>query len=459
MGGFLSTTQQFSLSDDYNSNWQKATVDITVSATGVVSWTVTMTNSTNTSGKGKAVSLYLKIADKELFHNYYDYSSSSDSSWKTFPTGHNTSKSGSFTLTNTAATTLSVALKVCCMQYAKIGDNEGRFKTLDKTITRNTWTDNRLSTPTIANNGNNTFTVTPGRVTLSGTDPVKSIWSYYKIVNPNDGSIITDWTLEAYKKDSASLDPYTISLPVEKIPGNKVHVIANTQVIVTYGGTTIGSTAHCISDSDNRDIDCYRAPTNPGVPALTTGSFRNGRLTIKQNWQYIWTPATARGASGIAGYRIRIYKSGISIKGLTYSNGIISKGTGTADYVDTESDNNSITFDPASLGFIPGNTVEISIFAYSKNGKNQTFWSTSTDSYNLFSGGGYTSVYSDTTPVQNTGIMRIKLANTGNAATDWKEGQVLVKVSNTGDLATDWKEADEIKIKTTNSTDGWATAE
>lgn len=320
-------------------------------------------------------------------------------------------------------------------------------------------TDARVGTTGIKDNGNNTFTVSPASVIQGENDPIKGIWSYYQIVNPNDGSIITDWTQGAYKKASTSLDSYTISLPVGKIPGNKVLIVATTEVVVTYGGTTIGNTAHCVSNSNNQEINCYRAPTNPGVPALTTGSFKNGRLTVKQDWSYIWVPATAKGASGIAGYRIRIYKSSVSIKGLTCSNGTISKGTGTNDYVDTESTNTSITFNPSSLGFIPGDTIQISIFAYSKNGKNQITWSVGTTNYNLFSGGGTTAVMSDTTSVQNTGIMRIKLTNTGNTATDWKEGQVLVKVNNTGDVATDWKEADEVKIKTANSTDGWATAE
>ena len=173
----------------------------------------------------------------------------------------------------------------------------------------------------------------------------------------------------------------------------------------------------------------YAAPSTPGKPVLSAGSYKNNRLTIKQNWTYTWTAATqANSNSPVKGYRIRIYKNGEKLTGLTCStsSNTIGKGSGTAEYVDRESTSCTITFNPVTLGFLPKDTIKVGIYAYTRNGAGTQLWSD-------------THMISDILTVQNAGIVQVKVNNT------WKEGQVWVKVNGA------WKEAETVNVKVNGS--------
>ena len=96
-------------------------------------------------------------------------------------------------------------------------------------------------------------------------------------------------------------------------------------------------------------------------------------------------------------------------------------------YLDRESTSCTVTFDPIDFGFAPGDTVQLGIYSYTKNGAGTQ----------LFNGNGASSaeVRSDISTVQNAGIVRIKVGGS------WKEGQVYVKVSG------EWKEAQSVSTK------------
>lgn len=179
----------------------------------------------------------------------------------------------------------------------------------------------------------------------------------------------------------------------------------------------------------------YAPPGNPGVPTLTAASFKNNRLTTKQNWTYTWTAAAAGNKnSPVIGYRIRLYKNGVNvpIKNVTGTTTLSKLLTGsTTDYIyDTESTATSFTINPVFNNFSAPGTVKMTIFAYAKNKAGDKLWS----------GGGKIPVESAVTSVQNAGIVNVKTPE------GWREGQVFVKTS------TDWVEAESVHVKTP---DGW----
>lgn len=184
-----------------------------------------------------------------------------------------------------------------------------------------------------------------------------------------------------------------------------------------------------ISDTASKTIYNYVAPAKPGVPKLTDASFKNNRLTIKQNWTYSWSAATTiNNSSPVNGYRIRLYKNGTLITGLTNgSNNAIGKGTSNNAYLDRENTSCTVVINPTAFGFKAGDTVKLGIYAYTRNGNN----------VQLFSGGGTTEaqVNSVVSTVQNAGVVNVKVNNA------WKEGQVYVKVNGA------WKEAETINVK------------
>ena len=183
----------------------------------------------------------------------------------------------------------------------------------------------------------------------------------------------------------------------------------------------------------SKSVKYYAAPGNPGIPTLTTGSFKNNRLTVKQNWTYSWTAAVgANTNSPIKGYRIRLWKNGTTTPIKDSSGNQLSeiRSGSTGDYIyDRESTSTSITIDPVINSFKAGDEVELSIFAYTRNGKEEQ----------LFSGGAVTSVISEKTAVENAGIVKFKTAGS------WVEGQVWVKANNA------WYEAETVSTKVAGS--------
>lgn len=202
----------------------------------------------------------------------------------------------------------------------------------------------------------------------------------------------------------------------------------------------------------------YKAPKTPGTPALTPGSYKNGRLTIKQPWTWTWTasaPGTGSGTtigtdegqttSKVTGYRIKVLRKRPT--DTTFSEVDFTDANGNASnskIIDVAS--NSFSLDPVASGFAAGDQVRIGIKPYTQYGAN-------CDGDKLFNS-NYT--YSAGPTVQNAGVMRVK-ANVGtanNPVYDWREGVVWVKV-NKGTATNpviDWVEADIVKTKVNTGT-------
>jgi hypothetical protein len=277
-------------------------------------------------------------------------------------------------------------------------------------------TDVGIGTTTITDNYNNTFTITASKGTNGD-------------YNTAGGPINLKYT---YSLPSVLSDPtkygnstYKSGTPVAlAISGT-----ADTRTVYAISTTTAdhGGSKHAYTSAK---IKQYIAPSDPGTPVL---SYTKSRLTIKEKWTFTWTAADAANTtSPIKGYRIRLYKNGETIAIIDSSGKCLSKlrVPGSKDYIyDRDSTSTTITIDPIAHGFVPGDTVKLSIFAYTKDGlKND-------GSKLLFSGGGSTAVCSAESTVQNAGVILVKHNN------NWVEGQVLVKHNNT------WVEAEAVLVK------------
>lgn len=393
MGGYLSTSNTYTIKDYYGNDWVQASLAITVDSAGSGSWTLTMTNDEG-GGHWHYLGLYLSIAGSVIYNKYYTTNN-------VFPTGHNKSASGTF---STSAASFNVDLRLCTMQNGNVGNRwtDGTAARSNETFTRATWSDISKGTVSITDNGNNTFKIS-GTSGSGGTNNATTGWSLAYGYDTNYGNAASNGSSYNLAGTAASRVVY-----------------AKCTTTATRGSSAVATTS--------KTIYRYAAPGDVGKPALSSSSFRNGRLTVKQNWTYTWTAASAGTTnSPVLGYRIRMYKNGSLVKGITAGSGSnISKGTGTNEYLDRSGSTNcSITFNPVSFGFEPGDTIYIGVFAWAANGAGSILWS----------GGGNTHVTSDTTTVQNSGIMRVRPAGS------WKEGVVSVKVDDK------WIEADVVQIK------------
>lgn len=264
-------------------------------------------------------------------------------------------------------------------------------------------TDATVGTVTITDNKDNTFTITGTKGTAGTNNPIES------------ASIEFGYTSSlgsAFPINSSSASQ-TFNLTITDTSKATRAVYARNVMEATYNSSK--------SSTVTVNIKQYVKPSNPGTPEL---SYEKSRLTVKENWRYTWGAATkANDSSPIVGHRIRIYKNGTAITGLTSSTDstVIGKGTGTTSYVDRDSTSRAILFNPVTLGFKAGDKVKASIQAYTKDGKSTKLLSSA--------------VISAESVVQNAGIVNVKV---GGA---WKEGQVYVKVSGS------WKEAESVSTK------------
>lgn len=321
---------------------------------------------------------------------------------------------------------LNIKVSVTCsISSAALGEQQipenGGSETIEPA-----WTAVGKGTITISQTGNTTFNVkgTPGAA--GNNNPVKS-WSLkYSI-----GS--TSYNTTASTSTSGTNDNIT------NIAGTSTIVYAKNTTVGTYGNDAVYTT--------NETIYKYVAPVAPGTPALEETSFKNNRLTNRQNWTYSWPSATQTGHNKIEGYRIYIYKNGTTIKGLIANdqNSIITVGSGTNDYVDTiisayrdAYGNRSITFNPKGDGFNfkPGDTIRIEVLALS-HGYNNAVLNSSR-------------VSSDTTKVAGGTVWVRVPTDTVGRAPAWVEGIVYIKTSD------GWKEAEAVYVKTSG---GWKESE
>ena len=260
---------------------------------------------------------------------------------------------------------------------------------------------------TITDNGNNTFTITATKGKDGTNNPAKGL------INLEYG--YTDSYGTAYTNGA------TIKLTISGT-GETRTVYATSTTEATYGSNKVATTSKAIKQ--------YLAPLASST--TPTIGYTKTRLTTKENWKLSWGAGTKQGASGVAGYRIRIYVNDQSIPIKNSAGTVISYNSGgnkDSYYYDTESTATSFTFyAPLETEYIkPDDKVYLMVYAYSKDGTG----------YKNFSA----QKVSSTLTVYNAATVNIKpTANT------WAEGQVWIKDT------TGWHEATSVYIK--DST-GW----
>ena len=300
--------------------------------------------------------------------------------------------------------------------------------------------DGNLPTISVADNGNNTITVT-GRTGTQGTNnPVTNAWLHYT-TNGQDPSSGTSYTTSLPLSCTAGgNDIYT---KVLNVPASNTTFKLTADTRFTYKNSNGYYSRYANTNITPAFYGAPRFGAND-KPSLHRDSYKNNRLTIKKDWKFTWPAATATGSSSIEGYRIRLYKNGALIRGLVYnkSTKTLTSSAGTSDYVDTGDATCYVTFNPNDFGFKSKDTVYIGIYAYSLNAKGEVAWDANNIRYVLFNDGGAGSGQksSDAITVQNAGVVHVKVGS------QWKEGQVWVRVGNT------WKEAETVNVKTAT---GW----
>lgn len=291
------------------------------------------------------------------------------------------------------------------------------------------YTDGTAPTITITDNGNNTCTIS-GALGSDGTNNGITGSTLYYTTNglqPNGGS--------SYTTAINVLSPARTYSRTFNIPETCSTIWAVTYCSFSYNQTNTGH--------QNKSVKYYKAPGDPGKPII---SYTKTRLTIKEPWTISWDAAQAGNSnSPIAGYRIRLYKNGLPIYIKNSSGTIISTGgTGEQDdkYYDTNSTDCSLVINPIDHGLLPGDNIQIVIYAYAVRG----------DKERIYSGNGENGILSDVYTVQNAGVMRPLVDG------QYVEGVVWACIpDSTSASRTKWVEADI--VKTCISPNNWVEAE
>ena len=333
-----------------------------------------------------------------------------------------------------------------CYKKYKAGGSRGvalraAFNSSSISISKSTTVATLGSAPSISitDNGNNTFTIS-GKQGKNGTNnPIDHTVIYYTTngVGPSGGYA---YTKEIYLTGSSE----KAINEVIHIPSTCNRAIAHAYSYYTYGGHNPNAGA------DDKSVKYYSKPSVPGAPNITYGK---RRLTLRENWTVSW----AASSGSVTGYRIRLYKKGpneTSYKAIPFVGENGTTLTTASHYYDTDSTNTSFTFYATKqTNLSPKDHIYFYVEAYLKNKKGNIIWNTTAlegvsatstsvtttaKSYNLWS----TGASSTSTQIQNSGIMRVKVANN-----DWREGQVWVKINDTT-----WQEAEAVHVKTSNTT-------
>lgn len=266
----------------------------------------------------------------------------------------------------------------------------------------------------IKDNGNNTVQLY-GTLGTNGTNnAMQSATIYYTTdsTDPEDSSTRKTITLTA-----SSGTGYSKSISIASACAVKAYVVCKFKYNTTSCAVKQAS------------IKYYKAPSAPGKPELAPSSFKNNRLTIKQDWGWQWGLASqANTSSPVKGYRVRLFVT--NTEGTFTNNPIVNYYTG--DTASKELTDNDWAYDRTSTDYPmpmrasdqdiePKDKVKLSIQAYTINGAGTKLLSAE--------------VFSDVYEVQKAGIVRVKVGTT------WKEGQVFVKVGGA------WKEAETVNVK------------
>jgi hypothetical protein len=409
-------------------------------------------NNDRSGSKGRGVYLTVRINGTHVGPNKYtSYSNKSSSKWTTFPTGNNTSKSGSF---NISASSFNVYIYVCCMQ-----DSTSAGVGKSYTFTRKTYDKLSGGFVEIEDNFDNTFNLfgTAAPAETGNSIVSKTLkWTVEK-VNTTGSAWWTDngETLAngGKYKESSTLTQKNLKLSDYGGLDNETHRNVAAKVI-TVGSVTIDNPPYTYLDvRQNRGP---KPPTNLQILPKT-----KAKLTARDNWLLVWDQAEpTHDASPVVGYRLRLYKKNENNDFMSLNlspdvnDGVVEIGDGYADHLkkelsshkdyyffDTESNEtttigdktNKVVFEinPAALDIVAGDEVYFGLFSYTRSGE---FYEGDVMYFNN-NGEEGTDVKSNVYTVANAGILRVKTGGT------WREGQVWVKVNGT------WKEATSVHTK------------
>lgn len=366
----------------------------------------------------------------------------------TIPNSSNATASASATHNDSSVHTVTFTInnaKPDTTYYLVIGANttsvqigyNGYDSYYDFNLTYTGYTLISASKPTITDYGDNGISIVCSKGTAGTNNAIKSATLYWSC-SWNDSK--KDWN---WNTVTLSSSPHTQWITLR---GSNLISHADTKQFVAEVRVT-GTYNNVTSSRASLDVKQYWSPYDPGIPTITQGSYKNGRLVAKQDWTFTWIAASkVNNSSPVLGYRIRIYKNGGEIMYLKYN-----ANDGNRVYIDSNPDKDhpywwisgdpnitSIKFKPEDLGLKPGDRVAIGIIGYSKNGKGETMWVGNCDT----SSGKAEDIVqknSITHTVQNAGVMWIYNGSS------WVEGQVYVKTGS-GNTAADWTEAEVVKV-------------
>lgn len=309
-----------------------------------------------------------------------------------------------FTMTKTVKPNTAYVVRIgCSTNFLEIGySGKSTYKLFSITYNYTNYTNVGTGTTTITDNYNNTFRITATKGAGGTSNPVKGLdtlqWGY------------TNSYGNTYTSGS------NISLTLSGTAATRT-VYARSRSVATYGTSPI----HAVSKA----IKQYIAPSTPGKPAL---SYTKNRLTIKEDWVYSWAASTATNTSSpVKGYRIRLYKNGVTIP-IIDAAGTVLTTTGAETYYDSDSTSTSITINPEACGIKAGDNIKFSVTPYTRYGESNT-------GAQLFG----SAATSDASVVQNAGVIHAKISN------QWSEGQVYAKLNG------EWKEAEVVSAKINGS--------
>lgn len=281
------------------------------------------------------------------------------------------------------------------------------------------WDKVKAGTVSIADNYNNTFTITATKGSNDATgnnkasDPTNLKYGY---------STTTRNT--AYTSGTA------VALSINGTdPERTVYAEA----------TTAGTKGDSATATGQANIRQYIAPNAPGTPVLAP--LTKNKLTIKEPWTFVWTHATPKNApSPVVGYRIHLYRIRDEVEEALIIKDANGNELSTWDanynkYVyDRDLVSNSITIYPDVQEFLPGDKVKLGIHSYTRFGKNNNLKGSMNALFNTGQ------IYSEESEVQKVGLLKV------NTPDGWKEGQAFVMTEN------GWKEASSIYV---NTEKGW----
>lgn len=298
-------------------------------------------------------------------------------------------------------------------------DHSADFKVDAKAVSVKHYTDVTPGTPTISDNGNNSFTVTlaAGATSKGINNPIKTNILYYKIgsnsVQSKPGTITDGGSAKI--EANVELGSSVTSSPIT--------VVAYTKAT----GANYHTTTEKKSTEVSKAIKNYVRPSNVTSVTFTSPS---GKFKLDENWTASWSGAEkANGDSSIAGYRVRLYhtpKGSSTTSKIAFYNSSgtnVSTSSDSGYYYDTDSTAKTLTIVPAKQKDIAkGDKLKIGVYAYTKNKNGKKLCSPEQE-------------FSAEKIVGQGSNVHVKV---GGA---WTEGQVYVKVAGV------WKEADAVYTK------------